>query len=309
MRNFIKYSASIVGISILCALLAGCRTYEQPDEIIYIATIPPIAMILTEIVGDRGEVVTLLQPGASPHTYDPTASDAIKLINATAFFYVHESLDGWALSLESKNKIKVFDFVPKKMRLSITGHNFRGQGGGKVAVAGPDDPHFWTDPMVVAAVVPGLVDELSKLDREGASIYEENASVFIEDLKRLDSLVREFLADFTGSWFILFHPSFNYFFEAYGLKVGAYIEASPGKEPSAQYLVELIGWINNHDVKAIFTEPQLPRGPADTIAKETGLPVFILDPIGGVGQRVTYEKLIQYITDTIIQASIDKKNP
>ncbi len=310
LRKIITFFAFIAVFGILVALHTGCGTDVPPGKPVYIATIPPIAMILHEIVGDRGEVISLLAPGASPHTYDPSPSDAAKLEKATAFFYVHENLDGWAMSLDSKNKIKVFDFVPENMRLTMTPHRHEGEeSGNESAQDAVDDPHFWTDPLVVAAVVPGLVGELSKLDPGGASIYKNNASVFTDDLKRLDGLIREFLADFTGSEFIMFHPSFNYFFKAYGFKAAAYVEPSPGKEPSAKYIAGLIDIAREHNVKAIFTEPQLPTGPAKAIADETGLPLFVLDPIGGVEGRASYEKLIQYITDTIIQASMDDEIP
>lgn len=310
LRNFITYFTCIAGVVILNAIPYGCRTDEPPGKLVYIATIPPIAMILEEIIGDRGEVISLLQPGASPHTYDPSPSDAAELEKATAFFYVHENIDGWAMSLQSRHKTRVFDFVPAEMRLTLTTHLHEWEEGGQDEEqdAG-DDPHFWTDPMVVVAVVPALVYELSKLDPGGALIYRANASAFIDELKRIDGIIREVLAEFSGSEFIMFHPSFNYYFKTYGLKAAAYVEPFPGKEPSAKYITELIDVAREHDVKAIFTEPQLPAGPANAIADETGLSVYILDPIGGVERRATYTGLIQYNTDTIIQALIDDEIP
>jgi zinc transport system substrate-binding protein len=60
--------------------------------------------------------------------------------------------------------------------------------------------------------------------------------------------------------------------------------------------------ISEHNVKAIFTEPQLPTAAADTISEETGLPIVVIDPIGGYEGRGTYFDLIRYNTLQFVNA-------
>ena len=80
------------------------------------------------------------------------------------------------------------------------------------------------------------------------------------------------------------------------------IETSPGKEPSAEYTMELIKKIKKAKAKALFTEPQLPEGPAKTIAEAASLKLYVLDPIGGFEGRKNYFDLIKYNTDIFCKA-------
>ena len=95
--------AAVVVVAAL--LLAACGSSSSPQEIEgprYVTTIPPFEMILTPVVEGRASVVSLLEPGASPHTYDPTPSDVRTVTTAEAFVYGAESLDGWAAHLPAK---------------------------------------------------------------------------------------------------------------------------------------------------------------------------------------------------------------
>ena len=44
-------------------------------------------------------------------------------------------------------------------------------------------------------------------------------------------------------------------------------------------MADIIDLIRTKDVKAIFVEPQYSRSAADTIARETGVSVYTLDPV------------------------------
>ena len=44
-------------------------------------------------------------------------------------------------------------------------------------------------------------------------------------------------------------------------------------------MANIIDLVREQEAKAIFVEPQYSRSAADTIARETGIPVYSLDPI------------------------------
>lgn len=279
-------------------LLAGCTdaasgTAERPS---YIATIPPLAAILSEVVGERGDVVCLLAPGASPHTYEPKPSDMKSVESAKALFFAEEHLDGWALSFNQANSVEVFELVPEELRREMVMHGHTHDDSHTY------DGHFWTSPLTVKAALPGLVGELARLDPAGAAIYEANVERFAEELAALDDEVSEMLRPFAGEHLLLVHPSFLYFMEDYGLELAGVVEPSPGKEPTPKSMLKLITAVKVHDVKAILTEPQLPEEPVRVLAEETGLPVYVLDPLGGVPERETYAEIIRYNALTLAKA-------
>jgi len=264
----------------------------------FIATIPPVAAILREVVGDRGDVISLLQPGESPHTYEPRPGSMAMVEHARGLFYVDDAMDGWVATFGGVRKFPLFDMVPESIRLEMTA----GHSHGNDEHSDTDDPHFWTSPQVVKAILPSLVQALTELDPEGAEIFQSNADDFAAELDSLDGEIMRMLSPYEGESLIMFHPSFGYFTEAYNLEVAGLIEPSPGQEPSPRHIIDLAHIAGELDVKAIFTEPQLPEAPARTLAEETGLPLYTLDPLGGIDGRQTYSELIMYNAEVISRA-------
>ena len=78
---------------------------------------------------------------------------------------------------------------------------------------------------------------------------------------------------------ITFHEAFPYFAEEFNLNIVGVIEIEPDSEPSAKEIENIISTIKEHNIKALFTEPQYSSRVAQTIANETGASVYELDPI------------------------------
>jgi zinc transport system substrate-binding protein len=91
--------AVAMGLLVLVAACGGDEPASSDDRPRFVTTIPPFEMILRPVVEGRATVERLLDPGASPHTYDPTPSDLRAVSNATALVYGAEHLDGWAANL------------------------------------------------------------------------------------------------------------------------------------------------------------------------------------------------------------------
>jgi zinc transport system substrate-binding protein len=279
-------------------LTAGCSPREEGGTAgrpVYVATIKPLALILSELVAGRAEVRTLLSPAASPHTYEPRPSDARAVAGALAFFQVGVGLDDWATSMQSKELVAVMEMLPVANQMMMEpggctdhGHDHAGHDHGALVV----DPHFWTDPLATAAVVPALVAKLATLDPAGAAVYQANGAAFVERLKALDAALRDELASIKGAPVVLFHPSFLYMLSRYELRYVGVIEASPGKEATPRYLAALGESLRREGVRAIFTEPQLNPRPAEALAREAGVRLAILDPNGSVAGSDTYASFL-----------------
>jgi zinc transport system substrate-binding protein len=276
--------------------ITGCAP-PQKDTVSYVTTIHPLYAILQELVATRAEVHRLVPPGASPHTFSLKPSDARLAQTATALFYVDEHLDGWATKVSSGKHVQVFPFVPERYHHAAPHAHTHTE-------AHQANPHFWSNPMAVAAILPTLTEKLTELDPDGKEIYHENAARFLSELRNLDEEILSKFEDLEDRSLILFHPSWDYFLNHYGISTAAMIESAPGKEATPRHLKSLIALATEKNVHAILTETQLPRAPAELIAEETGLPLYEIDPLGGVPGRETYAELIRYNT-SIIRESLD----
>lgn len=292
MTDILKTRLLTIFFVFLVLLSRPCFAGSPPIH--YAATIHPLAEIIRELVGSRGQVIRLLRPGVSPHTFEPTPSEVKMTNQALALFYAGPGLDKeWAVKLPAPLKIEVVSLLPSAFSLPmpLTGHSHQDE------VHDPEkirDPHFWTDPLAVRALLPMLVETLALCDPPGRATYEANSAKFAETLTDLDRELAGTLKPLAGTPLFLFHPSFQYLFKRYGLNLGGVIENFPGQEPSPRSLVSLVKEIKSSGVATIFSEPQLSRRPAMIIAEAAGVSVQLLDPVGGDKDRMTYADLLRY---------------
>jgi zinc transport system substrate-binding protein len=264
-------------------------------------------MIIQEITGS--DVECILPNGASPHTYTPKPSDALKVAKASAFFFASKNLDGWAEKMDSKNTIELIRLIPKSLLVekSKFGDNHDDHDHGE---AENDDSfnyeeydsHFWTDPLTVKALLPMLVQKLAEIHPENSELYKKNSDSFKEELDKLDSEVSIITENIKTKSIFLFHPSFLYFINRFGLTYGGSIEWNPGQENTPNSLANLINLIKSANVKSIFSEPQLSDKAAKVLAEQTGTKVFMMDPLGGTSGRKKYRDFILYNANTLKEA-------
>lgn len=300
----IDFARLIILLLLVGGLSSGlaCRSEKRSNEkVFFVATIHPVASILRELTEGRAEVTCLLPAGASPHTYEPRPSDSKLIEGCTGLFSVSPELDSWASELSPENATRLMDLIPQDL-VQMFPEGSEGEAGeeeeheeaGHHHHEGVADPHFWTNPRIVAALVPILADRLIGLDPAGRTVYLENAERFTKRLEELDTELARELVPCEGQSVVLFHPSFLYFLKRYGLKYAGSIEPVPGKEASPQYIIEVTKRIHAEKVKAVFTEPQLARRPAEIVSESAGVPLFELDPNGGTQGKMTYEELLRY---------------
>ena len=258
----------------------------------FAATCHPAAAVLRELAAGRAEVTTLLPAGASPHTYEPQPSDIKNVAGAKALFYVSPLLDGWATRIGAAKTIDMIHLVPPALRL----RNLEEEEGPG------DDPHFWTDPLVVKATLGPLAEELARLDPPGAAAYRANAVRFAARLDALDREMAAILAPVRGRALLLFHPSLQHLAKRYGLPIAGVVEPSPGKEPTPRYLQKVLRIVKEKQVRAVFGEPQLPRRAVDVVAEAAGIKSGLVDPMGGVPGRTTYEELMRWNARALAEA-------
>lgn len=117
-----------------------------------------------------------------------------------------------------------------------------------------------------------------EVDPVHSSDYEANYKKFIVELDDLDAEIRGiFAGKGNGMEFMVFHPAWGYFADAYGLhQVPIEIE---GKDPKPAQLKHLIEHAKEHGIKVIFVQPQFSIQSAETIANAIGGEVVFANPL------------------------------
>jgi zinc transport system substrate-binding protein len=164
------------------------------------------------------------------------------------------------------------------------------------------DPHFWLDPVRMIEAVDLMVTAFIRLDPAAADSFRSRGDEVKRSLRALDERLRAERATFTRDTIITFHGSFGYFADRYNLHIAAVVEPSPGREPTARYLAEVLAVIAATHPAALFSEPQLDPRPAQVIAQDARLPLFELDPVGGTEGVATYEELMLHNGSVLARA-------
>ena len=281
----------------LCLALASTAAWAQPTVTV-VTSVHPYAALIQEIAGQDATVVQLLPSGASPHTFDPTPQDVIKVADADLVVF-NGVLDEWLTDLvaASGTDAPVLEVMTELDFKPVAGDDKTSEK----ALEGVN-PHIWLDPVLMKQAVPLIVDQLVNIDPEHATDYQANGKKVVEELGTLTNELQKMLAPLKGAAFVPFHDAWPYFARRFGLDLVVEIEPAPGREPSPAYIADALSLIKGSGAKAIFSEPELPARPAEVVAENAGLPLYILDPLGGSKETQSYAELMRYNARTLVTA-------
>jgi ABC-type Zn uptake system ZnuABC Zn-binding protein ZnuA len=143
---------------------------------------------------------------------------------------------------------------------------------------GGPNPHLFASPRMAAQLAANIATELSAIDPSNAALYTRNAKDYSDRLNRLADEFVQMGKTLRNPRVVTQHGVFDYLAADMGLEIVGVVQAHPGQEPSAAEMLKLTKTIKTKQAGALFTEPQYPPKVGAAIAKETGIPVALLDP-------------------------------
>jgi len=150
-------------------------------------------------------------------------------------------------------------------------------GDGETMLHGNPDPHIWLSPPLVMVQARTVLAALQDIDPENGPGYEANYQTFILQVMALDKELRHLLEPYRGQRFMVFHPAWGYFADAYHLEQMS-VELE-GKAPKSAQLNTLIKTARKNHIKVLFLQPQVSGKVAELVAKEIGAQVAWADPL------------------------------
>lgn len=289
---------------ICCFILCGCGYQENKideNKFNIVTSFYPMYVATSNIV-DGVEDVTLsnmtdVQVGCL-HDYQMTTKDMNKLEKADVFIINGGGMESFLDKATSS--CKNLEVINSSEGILEEGEHEDGHH--------EENAHIWVSISLYINQVQNIANELAKADEKNADKYLENAEIYIEKLKTLKSEMHEKLDNLEKKNIVTFHEAFSYFAEEFNLNIVAVIEREPGTSPSAGQLAKIIDEIKKTSAKAIFVEPQYEKTTANVISKETGVPVYSLDPIvSGKLDKGEYERIMRENLKVLEEALGDGK--
>lgn len=282
-------AARAILISVIIGLTWGSAFGDSP--LLVAVSIEPLADFTRQIGGPDIDVMTLVPPEASPHTYELKPSQVAQFAKARLLILIGAGLEYWA-----DNLVKAV--ANPNLRVIDTSKGVPLIGAGAAGA----NPHIWLDVRQAMTQVKAIEAGLIQADPARAESYHSRAASYLKKLAALDEEIGREVRSWKSKEFIAFHPAWVYFARRYGLKQAAVIEQSPGREPSPAELARIVETAKRIGARAIFAEPQFSSKAADTIAQESGARVLFLDPLGSSLADRSYISMMRYNVAQIAKA-------
>lgn len=251
------------------ALLGGCGGAPpegRADPAGVVATIPPIGDWCRVLLPPETAITVVLQPGQSPHGFEPTAAAARRIAGATVVIGWGGPVDRWLDAFLAGGAQE-----PTVVWLA-----------GEAGATGMEtvQPHAWLAPTAARQAVTRLAEALAEAFPADARAITQRAAAYDEQLYGLQQRMRRAARGWEGLGVVSLHDAWQPFFNACGLAHLGSIQSVSGAPPSSARLVHLAETLTSQPYRVLAVEPQLSGAVANLLAREAAAQVVVLDPLG-----------------------------
>lgn len=260
---------------ILAAVLLAVPTVSLAETIV--TSFYPIYLLTLNLVKDVDgvEVRNLAAPGTGClHDYQLQTGDMKTLATADVFLINGAGMESYLSHvMEAFPEMPVVNASEGIELLTEEDAPTLGEGESEV------NAHVWLDAANAQKMASNLAAGLMTACPDKAEAIAANLEAYTSRLEALDDELRAGLAGLARKDIITFHEAFPYFAKAYGLHVAAVVNREPGDALSPAQLAKLVTLVRELGVPPLFVEPQYEDMAAQTLARETGAEVYMLDPV------------------------------
>jgi len=270
------------GTSSMESTTDGSSQDTASEKLDITVSILPQKYFVERIGGETVDVNVMVKPAASPATYEPKPQQMKALSEAEAYLRIRVPFEkAWMSRIEGANPdMKIVDLTQGIDRQPIAQHHHHGEDNhnhNHEEETANLDPHIWLSPALVKQQAETIYQTLVELNPDQATLYQDNLDGFLADIEALDQTIETTLADLEQRTFMVFHPSWGYFAEAYNLEMIP-IEVE-GTEPSAAELSQFVKQAKEENISVIFVQPQFGVQSANAIAQSVNAEVLQIDPL------------------------------
>jgi ABC-type Zn uptake system ZnuABC Zn-binding protein ZnuA len=282
---------------------------DAGEKLNVVATTSIVADVVKQVGGDEITLKTLIPLGADPHAFEPTPKDITVVADAHVVFSNGLGLEAFLDDLIA-NAGKQSSLLPVSTNIHpLESAHEDHEHAEEEDDHGDVDPHTWFDPNNVIVWTQTIKAALQALDPDNASIYEERAGVYQDELENLDIWISEQVGQIpeANRKLVTDHQVFSYFAERYGFEqIGTVVPGyNASAQPSALELADLSRNIEEYAVEAIFVGKTVNPDLAQQIADDMGIQLVFLYT-GSLSERDgeagSYTAFMRYNTLAIVSS-------
>ncbi|MGN0437665.1 MAG: metal ABC transporter solute-binding protein, Zn/Mn family [Lachnospiraceae bacterium] len=277
----------IMLLVVVTVVLAGCGSSKQnstgfsnKEKISVVTTIYPMKDFVSQIGGDKVEIINLVPAGMEPHDFELSTGDMGLLEEAQLLIYNGAGMEHFidkTLQTMTNDSIVVVEAAKDVNHIQ--------------SEDGQEDPHTWLSIENAKIECMAICEALCSIDSENASFYRDNLSSYTE---KLDALYEEYKTELSAcnkDTIVVAHEAFGYLCDEFSLKQEGIEGLMADSEPDSGRMKEIIDMCKKEDINVIFFEELVSPKVAQTIADETGAQTMVLNPIEGLTKEQEEQNL------------------
>ena len=252
------------------------------NKVKVVTTFLPMYWFTKVVAGEVADVEILVSPGTDVHEYQATPENIKTLANANILVKnglgLEEFLADTIKSAENSKLqeinaskgIKPLNHISPVKKVGKHDHEHHHHGEG--------NPHVWLDPILAIQQVNNIRDGLIIADPQNKSIYQANATAYVQKLEKLNSEFKQNLQKYPNCTFVTFHDAYPYLAKRYNLKQVAIVEL-PQDQLSPQELQKAVNIVKQYQVKALFGELGVDNKLLNNLSQDLNLNLYPLDSL------------------------------
>ena len=263
-------------------------------------TLHPYYSFVANVVGDRAEIIPLIDAGNNPHNYTPRADDMRRVLSMDVLVVNGIGHDEWAF--------EIIQAAGRKQNLPLI---YANSGVPLIPIAADEgeakvvNPHTFVSTTVAIQQIYTIARDLGKLDTDNADYFRKNARDYALKIRRLKARYMGELAklDTSSLRCATMHGAYGYLMQEFGLQVVAVIEPRHGVAPTARQLGDTIDKIKAANVNVLFAEKYFTSNLSETIREATGVGMYAFSHMSdGDYSAELFERETQANLETLVSA-------
>lgn len=277
----------IIMVLVMAIVFVGCTSSKQEtsgfkdkEKISVVTTIYPMQDFVSQIGGDKVEIINLVPAGMEPHDFELSTKDMELLEEADLLVYNGAGMEHFidkTIKTMTNDSIVIVEAAKNVEQIQ--------------SEEGEQDPHTWLSIENAKKECESICEALCMADKENEGYYKDNLSVY---MKKLDDLYAEYQKELEGcthDTIVVAHEAFGYLCHEFSLKQEGIEGLMADSEPDSGRMKEIIELCKEKDIKVIFFEELVSPKVAQTIADETGATTMVLNPIEGLTKEQEEQNL------------------
>ncbi|ETT03267.1 high-affinity zinc uptake system protein ZnuA [Providencia alcalifaciens PAL-3] len=274
-----------------------------------VTSIRPLAFIAAGIADGVTDTQVLLPDGASPHDYALKPSDLKKIKQADLFVWVGPELEMFLekpINVLDQNKRlalaeqkNIHDLLMAENHEEDDSHQHADEPNHDADHEhhhhGEYNMHIWLSPDIANLAADDIYARLVELYPAQKDKLDVNLRKFKENMAQNDKKIASILKPAQNKGYFVFHDAYGYFEKHYQLAPLGHFTINPEIQPGAQKLHQIRTQLVEHKAQCVFAEPQFRPAVIESVAKNTGVKMGTLDPLGS-GLAIGPDSYMKFLT-------------